>query len=260
MFMKPLGTADAGPAARPSRPPAPAQLLACLQLADSAFPSGFYTLSHGLEGYAQAHSVTTDQIPALLADLLRHTVGPSDATALALAHAVVSQQAKPDPHSSMGSDPVEQLRIIDRKLFACKLNQGLRKAATRTGRQLLDLSRDIFSHPVLHAYTEAVIAKTTPGCQAVAAGVTYAAAGTDAEQAVLADLFAFSSSFVQAALKLRLTDHRRAQMILYEAFPVLSEVAQEAVARPLDELYSCSPLADVFSGQHENASARLFAT
>ncbi len=66
-----------------------AALLVTLQLTDSAFPAGFYTLSHGLEGYAQTGSVTPATLPDLLADLLRHSVGPADATALALAHNAV---------------------------------------------------------------------------------------------------------------------------------------------------------------------------
>src|SRR5688500_11419821 len=59
-------------------------LLVSLQLTDSAFPSDFSTLSHGLEGYAQAKAGVS--VADLLADLLRHSAGPGDATALAVAH------------------------------------------------------------------------------------------------------------------------------------------------------------------------------
>ncbi|WFR72692.1 hypothetical protein P9209_01645 [Prescottella defluvii] len=62
------------------------ELLGCLQLADSAFPSGLYTLSHGLEGYAEAGRVDASTLAALLDGLLRHSVGPADGTASALAH------------------------------------------------------------------------------------------------------------------------------------------------------------------------------
>ena len=61
-------------------------LLVSLQLTDSAFPSGFYTLSHSLEGFAHAKAVDSGALPHLLESLLLHGVGPADATALALAH------------------------------------------------------------------------------------------------------------------------------------------------------------------------------
>ncbi|MFD7622163.1 urease accessory protein, partial [Streptomyces sp. NPDC059802] len=76
------GEAIAGtPAAEPALGP----LLVSLQLTDSAFPSGFYTLSHSLEGFAHAGAVDRESLPLLLEDLLLHGVGPADATALALA-------------------------------------------------------------------------------------------------------------------------------------------------------------------------------
>ncbi|MFJ7204077.1 urease accessory protein UreF [Streptomyces sp. NPDC098789] len=225
-----------------------AALLVSLQLTDSAFPSGFYTLSHGLEGYAQAKAVTPEGVPGLLADLLRHSVGPSDATALALAH----RAASAGDWAGLGE--------IDRRLCAAKLGEGLRRAATRTGRQLLDIARECLGGEALERYAELVAAKRAPGTQAVAAGVAYAAAGVPVRAAVVSDLFAFSSSFTGAALRLRLTDHRRAQVVLRDTAPVIEEVARAALRRELADLGGCVPLADVMSARHERAEARLFAT
>ncbi|MEV7415342.1 urease accessory UreF family protein [Streptomyces sp. NPDC089919] len=224
------------------------RLLVSLQLTDSAFPSGFYTLSHGLEGYAQAKEVTAEEVPGLLADLLRHGVGPSDATALALAHGAAVR----------GDD--RALAAVDRRLYATKLNEGTRRAATRTGRQFLDLTLECLGGPPLERYARLVAEQGSPGCQAVAVGVAYAAAGVPAHQAVVSDLFAFSASFVGAALRLRLTDHRRAQLVLRRTAPVMAEVAAAALRRGLADLGGCVPLADVMSARHERAEARLFAT
>ncbi|MDJ0379986.1 urease accessory UreF family protein [Streptomyces sp. G-G2] len=234
-----------------------AALLVSLQLTDSSFPSGFYTLSHGLEGYAQARAVTAEGVPELLADLLRHSVGPSDATALALAHRAAS------------AGDWAGLAETDGRLYAAKLNEGLRRAATRTGHQLLDIARECLPRnpagetpggEALERYAELVAAKHAPGTQAVAAGVAYAAASVPVRAAVVSDLFAFSASFTGAALRLRLTDHRRAQVVLRAVAPVIEEVAESALRRELADLGGCVPLADVMSARHERAEARLFAT
>ncbi|MEV0323120.1 urease accessory protein UreF [Streptomyces sp. NPDC050658] len=223
-------------------------LLVSLQLTDSAFPSGFYTLSHGLEGYAQAKAVRPDTVPVLLADLLRHSAGPADATALAIAH-----------RAALAGD---WCRVVesDQRLHAARLNRELRLAATRTGRQLLDVVREAVGGAELDRYAELVAAKQAPGTQAVAAGIAYAAAGVPVEQAVASDLFAFSASFVGAALRLRLTDHRRAQVVLRTTAPVIAEVTTAAVRRDLADLGGCVPAADIMSGRHERAEARLFAS
>ncbi|MFF1413288.1 urease accessory protein UreF [Streptomyces sp. NPDC058289] len=243
-----MSTAANAPVVSPAAVTPVQALLVSLQLTDSAFPSGFYTLSHGLEGYAQAKAVTPEGVPGLLADLLRHSVGPSDATALALAH-----------RAALAGD-WEALAETDRRLNAAKLNEGLRRAATRTGRQLLDLARECVGGEPLEQYAELVAAKRAPGSQAVAAGVAYAAAGVPAEQAVVSDLFAYSASFTGAALRLRLTDHRKAQVVLRGIAPVIEEVAGAALRRELADLGGCVPMADVMSGRHERAEARLFAT
>ncbi|BAJ32116.1 MULTISPECIES: urease accessory UreF family protein [Kitasatospora] len=241
---------DALPERRPpdSRPGGLPALLVSLQLADSAFPSGFYTLSHGLEGYAQAGAVTPDTLPALLADLLRHGVGPSDATALVLAHRAVT-----------AGELTHAVRV-DRRLYAAKLSRETRQAATRTGRQLLDLAAEVFDRPPIADYLRLVTDRRAPGCQAVAAGIVQAAAGVPVDQAVAADLYAFAASFAGAALRLRLTDHRRAQVLLRGAAPVIEEAVAAALVRPEADLGAGAPAADIMSGRHERADARLFAT
>ncbi|PTR21849.1 urease accessory protein [Rhodococcus sp. OK519] len=225
-----------------------ATLLVTLQLTDSSFPAGFYTLSHGLEGYSQTRSVTPETLPFLLVDLLRHSVGPADATALALAHAAI-----------VAGDHEGLLRV-DRRLHATKLNRELRRACTRTGHQMLSVARQTFERDRIDRFAEDVAAKRTPGTQPVVAGVVAAACGVGAAQAVAGDLFAFAASLVGAALRLRLTDHLRAQRILADVAPVIEEVTAAALRRNLNDLGGCTPVADVMSAGHERADARLFVS
>ena len=224
-------------------------LLVSLQLTDSAFPSGMYTLSHGLEGFAQAGAVDPDGMPGLLADLLRHSVGPADATALALAH-----------RAAVAGD-WDALVEVDQRLYATKLNRELRQASTRTGRQLLDTAvLALDGSGLVGGYAALVAEKRSPGCQPVAVGVVHAANGVPVDRAVASDLFGFCAGFVGAALRLRLTDHRRAQVALRAVAPVIREVTAAALVREQADLGGCVPMADVMSARHERAGARLFAT
>ncbi|MEU9560677.1 urease accessory UreF family protein [Streptomyces sp. NPDC048161] len=236
---------DAG---APAPEPALGALLVGLQLTDSAFPSGFYTLSHSLEGYAQAGAVDRESLPLLLEDLLLHGVGPADATALALAH-----------RATRAGDPAAVVRI-DEHLFATKLGREMRQAATRTGRQLLDLAAEVFDRPEIAAHFDRVVHRETPGTQAVAAGVIHAATGVPVRQAVASDLFAFSASFAGAALRLRLTDHRGAQTLLRGAAPVIEAATEAALRRELADVGATVFASDIMSGRHERAEARLFAS
>ncbi|MGW2196805.1 urease accessory protein UreF, partial [Streptosporangium sp. NPDC001682] len=97
-------------------------LLAQLQLTDSGFPSGLYTLSHGLEGYVQLGATGSADLRGLLTDLLYNSVGPGDATALVLAH------------RAAGAGDWDRLVEVDQRLHAIKLNREQRSASVRTGR------------------------------------------------------------------------------------------------------------------------------
>lgn len=225
-----------------------AQLLASLQFADSAFPSGFYTMSHGLEGFSQARLVSQGDVQPLLAQLLLHSVGPGDATALAAAHRAAAD------------GDAELVQEVDHRLFASKLNAEMRRASVRSGHQLIDLGAELIAQPLLSEYSGRVRSRATPGCQPVATAVIYAASGVPARQAVASDLFAFSASFVGAALRLRLTDHRHAQAILLDTAGAIEQATEAALERGLADLGGCAPMADVMSAQHEKAEARLFAS
>ncbi|MDL9977724.1 urease accessory protein UreF [Microbacterium sp. ASV49] len=228
------------------------RLLVAMQLTDSAFPSGFYTMSHGLEGFHQARAVTKATVGELLEDLLVATVGPGDATALARAHGAASQR------------DWDAVAALDRDLYATKLNAELRTASTRSGRQLADIAAEVFDGTPggedIAVWAARIAAKETPGCQPVTVAVCYAATGVPVEQAVAADLFAFCTSFVGAALRLRLTDHRGAQVLLRRIQPVIEVVTADAVVRPSADIGGFAPLSDIMSAQHERAEARLFTS
>lgn len=224
------------------------RLLTSLQFTDSAFPSGFYTMSHGLEGFNQAQLIARGDMPELLADLLTHSVGPGDATALASAHRAAA------------AGNWSFVQEIDQRLFASKLNAEMRKASVRSGHQLADLAAEVLGGDALADYGARVKARTTPGCQPVVTAVVYAASGVEAEAAVVSDLFAFAVSFVGAGLRMRLTDHRDAQVILNGVAPVIEQVAADALARAVEDIGGCAPMADIMSAQHERAEARLFAS
>lgn len=223
-------------------------LLVSLQLSDSAFPSGFFTMSQGLEGFAQARAVDKDGVEDLLRGLLLHSVGPGDATALARAHEAVRE-----------SD-WERVFLVDEMLFAAKLNAEMRRAAVRSGHQMTDVALAAIGGVDLEQWKHAIASKRTPGCQPVATAVAYAASGVGAEQAVASDMFAFSVSFLGAALRLRLTDHLQMQVVLRSIGPVIAEATAEAMDRDLEDMGGCVPMADAMSAQHERADARLFAS
>lgn len=248
-------------------------LLLALQFTDSSFPSGMYTLSHGLEGLRQLGAVDAGagagaaagarSVAEAVHGILRHSAGPAEATALALAWAATHELAPPPAANPACTDTAALLAAltrIDRRLHATRLTREFRDGATRTGKQVLDLAAELLDDPVVSAWNDHVRARRSPGSQSVVMGVVYARGGLSQREAVSADLTALVISLSGAALRLRLADHRTAQALVRGAAPVIAEVADAAVGRSLEELGGFAPVLDLASCHHERADARLFAS
>lgn len=223
-------------------------LLSVLQLADSAFPSGRYTLSYGLETLAQTGRLTTPADPSMLAALLRDyvtlAVAPSDGVALACAHHL---------------DP-DVIKRADQKLTAVKLSKEARDTSTRTGRALLRVATAVFTNPAITEYAAQVNSGQSQGNHAVVLGVVSASLGVPRLESVAGELFAFCASWVAAAVRLAVTDHVTAQALLHDLNDVIAEAASHAVDKDVADISNCTPLLDVMAMRHEQTELRLFAS
>jgi len=229
--------------------------LAVLQLSDSAFPSGRYTLSYGLEAFVQSGQLTTPSRPStlltLLSDCIRFGVGPSDGVALACAH------------RATGLDGFLDLELVtraDERLTAVKLAREARVASTRTGRALLGGATATCGGTAMLDFAERVNKGRSPGNHAVVLGLLSAWLGVPRLEAVAGELYAFSSSWVAAAVRLALTDHRTAQGLLHRVRSVTAEAALMAIDREVTHISTCTPLLDAMAMCHEQAEVRLFAS
>lgn len=224
-------------------------LLGVLQLADSFFPSGAYTLSHGLESFVQCGCVEGLQdLEALIEDYLTAVVGSADAVAAAEA-----------ARYAVAAD-VTTIVEIDRRLLAMKLAHEAAVSSARTGRQLLATAQGLCTHPVLERYAVQVDDGHAPGTYAVALGVFGAAWSLTATQVALVALYSFTTGLLGAALRMLRLGHVEAQDILHRLKPVLGVLAQQAAATPYEEMRTFAPAIEIMQMRHERASVRLFAS
>lgn len=219
-----------------------------LQLTDSFFPSGLYTLSHGLESLTQEDQIGAADLYELIADYLRHGVGPSDATALGCAHRAVEQW------------DLDLACRADTRLTAVKLPREARETSIRLGRQLLTMSRWLFGGNMLEEYGDRGRDHEVPGNHAVVLGLVTATLQIPRERAVIGELYAISAGMVAAAVRLAVIDHRMAQAVLHRLKPVIVESAQAALDRDVREIASCVPRIDIMAMRHERAAVRLFVS
>jgi len=225
-------------------------LLAALQLADSAFPSGAYTLSHGLETLIEDGVVrdVADIGRCLRANLL-HRAAPGDLAALVTAHRAA------DPEVDLAT-----ILAIDHRLAATKLAAEDRDGSRRVGGRLVVEAARLASSPALDGFAEAIAMGSTPGTAAVAFGVAANALGIPRRAAAIAAGNALAAAFLSAAVRLGRLGHGDLQRLLRAAAPTITRAVDVAETTDWRALRPSAPGFDIAIARHETATGRLFAS
>jgi urease accessory protein len=219
----------------------PAALLSALQLGDSAFPSGAFTQSYGLEALVAEGTVTcAADVEAVLADHLRHRLGRADLPSLLAAHRAAA------------AGDVELVARIDSALTAVKMTREERQASARIGTRLLAEADRLAPHPMLAA--------CRPGNAAVAFALAGHALGLTAHESALTCSYSFASALVSASLRLLRMGHGEAQAVLRRSHVLIERAVEEAEQIGWEELSPFAPGLDLASAHHERQPARLFAS
>src|SRR5260370_19436913 len=167
------------------------RLLSLLHVADSAFPTGGYAHSFGLETYCQAGLVRgREDLERFLVAQIEGSAGPCDATA---AVSVLRCAAR---------DDLQACRDVDATLEAMKPVREFRDASRQMGRQVLRVAAALTGESRLVRYAADVDKGLAPGHHAVAYGLAAAALGWEPEAAATADLYSTTALPTRAGLRL----------------------------------------------------------
>ena len=223
------------------------RLLSLLHFGDTAFPTGGYAHSFGLETYCQAGIVRgREDLERFLLAQIEGSTGPCDATA---AVGVLRAAAGRD---------LDACRRLDATLEAMKPVREFRDASRQMGRQTLRVAAALTSDPRLVEYAGDVERSLAPGHHAVAYGLAAAAMGWTPEAAATAYLYSSASLLVGAALRLLSMGQLEGQRVLWSLHPAIERVAREAAARPADDMWSFAPGIELAGIRHAALDMRLF--
>lgn len=227
----------------------PKALLGTLQLADSLFPSGRYTLSHGLEMFVESGQVKdAESLERVVMDYLTATVGRCEAVAVANAN-----------QAAFDGD-LDTVFAVDELLHALRLPWETSSASVRSGRQLIVTGSRLVDDEGLAKLSDAVTNGETPGSHSVVFGVVSNAFGIDARTAVLAELYAWTAALIGSALRLIRLDHVDAQAILLKLQPEMAVAAERALHTHYEDMEAFAPAVDIRQMQHERSRMRMFAS
>lgn len=221
-------------------------LLRLLQVSDSAFPTGAFAHSLGLEAFAEAGELRSAGDLSRVVRLHLSAMSTSDCVALRAAY---------------GESSLERLFYADRLLAATKLTRELRAASSSTGKRfLLSVAALGVESETLSAFVGAVRSGASPGNLAVGYGVVGPALGVGVEEALHAFLFASVASLVAAGQKLVPLGGNVAQRVLYELGGEIENSAEISENLEVEDMHAFSPTVDARSMMHERQRTRLYVS
>ena len=224
------------------------EFLSMLQLADSFFPAGTYTMSNGLEALSKRKKMGAGELQVLVRTHLERQAGPADCCALGAAY------------ESAKAGDIEGAIRADWALYAVKLVEEVRNASARSGANLVRCVAAFSNDRMLAEYAKAVSDKRAAGMYPVALGVACAALEIPKHEAGVMFLYSFCVGMAGAALRLGIIDHVAAQKILHELRPAITATVQENVDKPIDQMWQFAPGIDVTQIEHERLDSKMFIT
>ena len=220
-------------------------LLAALWQGDSAFPSGGFAFSNGIEGAAALDSpLDRARLTAVLATTLRFRWATADR--VALLHA-------------FHADDIARLGAIDRAVEAATVSEPLRAGSRRQGRALL-ISHARLGTPGAATYRAEIVGGRALGHLPVAQGWLWRHCGLDETSAVAAGAYTVAAGLVNAAVRLGGVGAIEAQGALAEALDLIAGIAGEAFDPAAPLLFtSITPWLDIAAARHARSDLRLFS-
>jgi urease accessory protein len=223
------------------------RLVSILHFADSAFPTGGYAHSFGLEAYCQAGMVRdADGVERFLGAHLEGSAGPCDATVAVGALDAINR------------GDTEMCRRLDETLDAMKPIREFREGSRQMGRQTLRVSAALTGDARLSTYLDQVQGGCAPGHHAVTLGMAGGALGWTGGELATVFVYTTTALLVGAALRLLPMGQLEGQRMLWKLHATMERVARDAARRNIADLWSFTPGLDIQGVRHERLEARLF--
>lgn len=226
-----------------------------MQLSDSFFPSGMFSMSGGLESLFYHHKVTDwQQVHEFIKDQIEFQIIPCDCSVLSITMSAIKNNDLP------------QIISIDNKLYSMKLAKEVRNSLVRSGKQVFNcllymINENNNKINFVKQFKMKIESNDAPCTYPVALGITGECLDISLQRAMKILLYSFSSSVVSAAIRLGIIQHLDAQKILkLLAEPLNTFVSNKIKEKAQTDIWQLTPITEIHQMNHEHNESRMFIT
>ncbi|WP_422659299.1 urease accessory protein UreF [Paenibacillus sp. EC2-1] len=218
-----------------------------IQIHDSAFPTGSFAHSFGMETYIQEDLIRNeDDLREFCEMYVRHNLASTDAILVKEAYELAGKFDK------------QGLIHLEKICHAIKLSPETRKGSAMMGRQFLHMVYPLHEEELLKFWYEQLKSKKIKGHYPVIYGIYTATLGVDLKMAVETFLYSSITALVQNAVRAVPLGQMSGVKTTFSLLPVIQETARRVMTLDLDDLDNNSIGLEIASMKHEFLHSRLF--
>jgi len=211
------------------------------QLADSAFPTGGFAHSGGLEAVWQHREITSGEDLFQLLAVALQQMGNST-----LLFVVAAGQ---------GAPPFAEL---DGLCEAFTSNHVANRASRLQGQALLASAERSFATEALKEFRASVLEQQLPAHLAPVFGAIGRVLGLEQSATIRLFLFTQLRGLISSSVRLGVVGPLEGQTLQHRLAPHAERIAQDCVSRSLDQVAQTAPLLDLFQATQDRLYSRLF--
>jgi len=220
------------------------QILQMIQISDSLFPIGAFTLSNGLETFIEKGIVANEQ------DLYEY----------------VSNYMEIFPYNDLAAmmlvyehaDDLEYIRQLDQLMFVLKIPQEIRTGCTKLCSRFIKIWNKIKEYPRILNYEKEIKEKNCYGIHAIAVGLYAKSIGLNKKEAAMIYLYSQIASIITNAVKMVPLSQITGQKILNQSLDQIEECVNIAEKLTRDDIGIGGTAFDIAAMNHEILYSRLY--
>lgn len=218
-----------------------------IQIHDSAFPTGSFAHSFGIETYIQEDILRDESdLIKFLEMYIRYNLASADAIFVKTAYYLAQQQDN------------TSLIHIENICHGIKLSPETRKASAMMGRQFLHTVRSLNDNELIMLWYEKLKNKEIKGHYSIVYGIYAAIIGADVKMALEMFLYSSVTALVQNAVRAVPLGQMSGVKTVFTLLPVIQETARQVMTLNLNDLDNNSIALEIASMKHEFLHSRLF--
>lgn len=220
------------------------EILQMMQVSDSLFPIGAFTLSNGLETFVEKGILSSEEDLGEYISNYMEIFPYNDLATMMMAY--------------QHGDDIEYIRKLDHLVFVMKMPQEIRNGCTKLCRRFLKIWNQIRVYPRIRKYDMEIQTKRCYGIHGIAIGLYAKEIGFPIKEAAAVYSYSQLSAIVTNAVKLVPLSQIAGQRILNQSLNKIEECVSIAENLSMEDLGISGTAFDIAAMNHETLYSRLY--